>query len=276
MKIHSSIHSILAITSFVGVACGGSAPAHGNGAATSGQAHRTFVLVHGAFEDRTTWDRIVPGLEASGDEVLAPDLPAHGADTTPATQATLQAYTDAIVAQVDRARYPVVLVGHSIGGVVASQAAEARPEKVTEIVYLAGFILPDAQSVLGELGARPDKGSTFGKYLDNTADGNFSLKPGWVEGLFCPDCSPTDHDKLSAQNFVEPSAPFKTPIHVTQERWGSVPRSYVETKRDLAITPAKQEEMQSAEQVKKVIAIDSGHLPMLTQPNELVKALRSL
>ena len=84
----------------------------------------TYVLVHVSWGGAWCWDRVAPLLEQAGHHVVAFDLPAHGEDTTPVEQVTLASYTDRVVAVLDAQSEPVILVGHSHGGVVITQVAE--------------------------------------------------------------------------------------------------------------------------------------------------------
>jgi pimeloyl-ACP methyl ester carboxylesterase len=86
---------------------------------------------------------VVPLLEEAGHKVEAPDLPGLGDDSTPISEASLQSYANRITQVLDAPPEPVVLVGHSSGGVVISQAAEQRPDKGEMLVYLAAFLLRD-------------------------------------------------------------------------------------------------------------------------------------
>src|SRR5919201_534684 len=101
----------------------------------------TFVLVHGAWHGGWVWDRVAQQLQESGHKVLAPDLPAHGSDRTPAGQITLRHYVDHVVSCIDSCAEPVVLAGHSMGGIVISSAAERRPESIRALVYVCAFLL---------------------------------------------------------------------------------------------------------------------------------------
>src|SRR5215831_7941965 len=85
---------------------------------------RHFVLVHGAWHGAWAWYRVRALLEADGHTVSVLDLPSHGIDRTPAKGVTLADYVNAVVAVVDAAAEPVVLVGHSMAGVVISSVAE--------------------------------------------------------------------------------------------------------------------------------------------------------
>ncbi|KYF97205.1 alpha/beta hydrolase [Sorangium cellulosum] len=257
-------------------ACGGGDADGGTGGGGSqGSGKNTYVLVHGAFVGAWAWDKVVPLLEAGGNEVIALDLPAHGEDQTPLASASLEAYTDAVVEAIDSAARPVVLVGHSMGGIVVSQAAEQRPDKVKTLVYLTAFLMKDGQSLNQEWA--DDEGAEIKAYAAPSSDGtSLSFKEGWAEDAFCQDCSPEDVQRLESHLREEPAKPFDEPIHVTEERWGRVPRVYIEALKDLAISPAEQRSQYTALPCEKVLSLDAGHAPFLTKPQELADALKSL
>jgi pimeloyl-ACP methyl ester carboxylesterase len=236
----------------------------------------TYVLVHGAFADSHAWDRVTPLLEKEGHTVVKVELPAHGEDSTPAAEATLQGYTDTVVKALDAQSDSVILVGHSMGGTVVSQAAEARPDKVRKLVYLAAFMLKDGESLFQVSGT--DKDSALGQYLRPSEDGKtLSVLPEAVRDALCNDCSEGDIAYLSqGGGKPEPAAPMATPVRVTGARWGGVPRVYIQTLKDRTISPALQKRLYEASPVEKVLDLDAGHLPFLSQPEALSKLLLSL
>jgi pimeloyl-ACP methyl ester carboxylesterase len=253
---------------------GGSGGSGSEGGAGGGaSASQTYVLVHGAFAGGWSWERLVTQLEANGDEVITLDLPAHGDDPIAPEQATLQAYSDVVVEALDGASKPVVLVGHSMGGLVVSQAAEARPEKVAKLVYLAAFLVEDGTSLLAAAGGDPE--STLQDFVATDAT-SATLAPEGILGSFCSDCSADDAALIEEHLRPEPLAGFTTPIKVSAEKWGSVPRFYIETLQDKAIGPSKQAEFYTALPCEKVVSIDAGHCPFLTQPEALFEALTDL
>ena len=81
-----------------------------------------IVLVHGAFSGAWAWEPVLPGLSAAGHQVQAIDLPGHGDDHTPTADVTLDAYADTVCSVLAEGA-AAVLVGHSMGGVVITQAA---------------------------------------------------------------------------------------------------------------------------------------------------------
>ena len=96
-----------------------------------------FVLVHGASHGSWCWDKVVPLLEMKGHEALAVDLPGntYGEFDIPLGQVNLGSYTDHVCKVLDQIDEPVVLVGHSLGGLTITQSAEYRPENVLAMLY---------------------------------------------------------------------------------------------------------------------------------------------
>src|SRR5437588_12900158 len=112
----------------------------------------TIVLVHGAWHGAWCWDRVVERLEARGREVVAIDLPGHGDDPGPLTD--LHGDADRVRSVLDRLDGDVLLVGHSYGGAVVTEAG-THPA-VRRLVYVAAFCLDDGESCAHALADDPD------------------------------------------------------------------------------------------------------------------------
>ena len=132
------------------LALGGSASAADSHHA---QKRPTIVLEHGAFADASSWNGVIQRLEKDGYPVIAPANPLRGV-------ASDAAYLRSVV---DHVQGPVVLVGHSYGGSVISEAATNDP-KVTALVYVAAFLPAVGESALELTGKFP--GSTLADALD--------------------------------------------------------------------------------------------------------------
>ena len=112
------------------------------------QAVKTYILVHGAWHGAWCWYKVVPLLEARGHKVVAPDLPGHGKDTTKPEQVTLADYVNKVVSVANDQNGPVILVGHSMAGVVISQAAEVLgANKISALIYLDAFLPANGESL---------------------------------------------------------------------------------------------------------------------------------
>ena len=108
----------------------------------------TYVLIHGSWHGAWRRYKIIPLLQQAGHQAIAVDLTGHGRDWTAASEVSMQSYVEDVCKVLDAQSEPVILVGHSRGGIVISQVAEQRPEKIQALVYLAAFLIPDGEAML--------------------------------------------------------------------------------------------------------------------------------
>jgi len=235
----------------------------------------TFVLIHGAWHGAWCWHKVTPLLQARGHTVLTPDLPALGVDRAPLPSATLQSYADRVCVTLSACSESVYLVGHSMGGIAITQAAEAMPHKVKTLVYLTAFLLPSGRTLLEE--AQADTGSAVLPNLVFASDqSSATVKSDAIRDVFYADCSPSDLALAQTLLVPQAAAPFATPIQSTAERWGSVPRVYIECTADRAISLATQRSMQARLPCKRVLTMSTSHSPFLSAPEALAEHLLSL
>ena len=234
-----------------------------------------FVLVHGGFVGGWCWEKLVPLLEEAGHEVEAPDLPGSGDDRTPIAEVSLQSYADRISEVLDAQPEPVVLVGQSSGGVAVSQAAEQRPDKIHMLVYVGAYLLRDGETLLSA--GENDTESLVLANLVMSEDGSSATirEDAIREGLLA-DCSDEDVERVKARFEPGALAPIATPVSLSEENYGRIPRVYIETLKDRAISPWLQKEMYERVPCQKVISMDTGHWPFYSAPEELAGHLTSL
>jgi pimeloyl-ACP methyl ester carboxylesterase len=241
--------------------------------ACGGGTKETFVLVHGAWMGAWVWDDVAATLRARGETVVALDLPAHGASTAALSDATLDNYVAAVAAEVDAAAGPVVLVGHSMGGFVITQVAENRPTAIEKLVYVAGYVPTDGQTLMGLAGS--DAGSHLGPALQiDPMTGTAAVPANMLQDIFCADCSATELASLQSHYRDEPLQPFAEPVHLTGAS-ASVPKFYVYTQADNAISYPFQL-MMTQTGFKSTTKLNSSHSPFLSQPDAVAAALSSL
>jgi len=231
-----------------------------------------FVLIHGGLHGGWCWEHVVPLLRAAGHDVEAIDLP--GADRRmPAAGVTFESYVAATVAAAERAGEPVILVGHSLGGRSISAAAEARPQRVRALVYVAA-VLPS-----------PDMRDTLPVADDNIiangffpVDGGASvmLEEGPARAGFYSDCSGEDAKAAFARLVPQPVQAVTAPVHLSHECWGSVPRYYVFTSEDRTIPVEFQRQMEQISPCVRTFELHSGHSPFFTHPRELADILNAI
>jgi pimeloyl-ACP methyl ester carboxylesterase len=234
----------------------------------------TFVLVHGAFQDASGWDATIAALESAGYQAVAVQLPGRGDDSTPVSELNLALYRDTIIETINVQAEPVILVGHSFGGVSISNVAEAIPSRIQALVYVAAYLPQNGESLLAL--AQQDRYSVLGQEGNFivSEDGAYGSIPAEVfPAAFCPDCTPEQAEAVVASELREPIGPQAEPVTLTAENYGSVQKVYVMTAQDVVVSPALQALMLANTPVDHVYALNTGHTPYITQPEALAGLL---
>lgn len=234
-----------------------------------------YVLVHGAWHGAWCWERVIPLLEAQGHKVVAPDLPGHGDDTTPIAEVSLQAYVDRVCDVIAAQTEPVILVGHSMGGAVITQAAEFCVEGIQTLVYLSGFLLRDGEYLLQH--AQQDADALVLEELVMAEDESYTtISEDGLKPVFYGDCSDQDVARARSRFVPQAMAPFVTPVSTSTEKFGRVPRVFIECLQDRAISPALQRKLYTQLPCDTVISMDTSHSPFYSAPAALATHLLSL
>ena len=233
----------------------------------------TFVLIHGAWHGGWCWDQVISELTSRDHRVIAPDLPGLGTDTTPLQGLTLAGWADYIANIICSCDEPVVLVGHSRGGVVISEVAERIPDRISRLVYLAAFLVPTGKTLTDMLFLDAAR-DVARDVMVMQPDGISSVIPtDRVAELFYNKTPPELQVRAAKKLRPEPMMSFMTPLNLTDSGFGSVSRAYVECLQDRAIPIGLQREMQRALPCAPVITLDSDHSPFYSQPAQLAAAL---
>ncbi len=235
----------------------------------------TYVLIHGAWHGGWCWSRVAPMLRQKGHTVLAPDLPGHGEDKTPVAQITLQTYVDSVAALLDRQAEPVILVGHSMGGLVISQVAESRSEKIRKLVYVCAFLLRDGET-LGAIAERDSDALVMPNLVVTEDQVSARLNEDMITQAFYSECTPEDAMAAQSKLVSQALAPFMTPLQLTDDKFGRLPRVYIECTRDRAISITIQREMYKNSACSEIHTLNTDHSPFLSTPRELTSLLESL
>jgi pimeloyl-ACP methyl ester carboxylesterase len=226
----------------------------------------TFILVAGAWHGAWCWHKLIPLLELQGARVIAPDLPSR--------DVSLESWAH-FVGDLVSQEPGCVLVGHSRGGVVISRAAELVPGSIRHLVYLSAFLLPAGGSVAAE--ARRDADSLLAPHMVPADSGvTCLLRDAVLRDAFYGACTDADFEYARARLTPEPLKPLATPLRISDERFGRVPRAYIETLRDRAVTLAAQRRMQAALPCSPVFTLDTDHSAFLSQPEALARILISI
>ncbi|MDF1855952.1 alpha/beta fold hydrolase [Pseudooceanicola sp.] len=229
-----------------------------------------ILLIHGACHGSWCWRDVIPALEARGHEVQALDMPGRAGDTRDPAGLTLADQAQTIL---DVARDGAVLVGHSAGGFSIAAAAEAAPDKVQHLVFVAA-LLPQDGAALGKTMAGFARDTPPAKMVVSPDRASFSFDPVSAAPLLYNGVSPEDAAWAAAQICYEPSAPHREAIHLGAG-FAGVPKSFIRCTEDLMIPPEDQARMARAAGAA-LIDMATGHSPFLSQPEELAEHIHRI
>jgi pimeloyl-ACP methyl ester carboxylesterase len=216
----------------------------------------TIVLVHGAFADGSSWDKVAPQLEAKGYLVVAVHQP-------------LSSLADDVAAArraIELAPGPVLLVGHSYGGMVITEVGTT--DKVIGLVYVAAFAPDNGESIGGMFKGQPAPEWTKTAKYDS---GGFAWLPrATVATLFAQDLPAADISLITGKQGPTSMTIFDGTI--TTAAWHKKPAWFILTEQDRMIPPPAQE-MMSKRAGAKVTKLRSSHVPMLSRPKDVAAVI---
>ncbi|WP_211232027.1 alpha/beta fold hydrolase [Pseudoduganella violaceinigra] len=216
----------------------------------------TVVLVHGAFADGSAWNKVIPILQKQGVKVVSVQNPLTSlAD-------------DAAFAQrvIDAQSGKVVLVGHSWGGAVITQAGAS--DKVKALVYVAAFA-PSEGEVIGEIGKDfPLPPGIASLKPDN--NGFIYLSAESMAVNFAQDLTPAEHRLMTATQGPIKASAFGDKVDVAA--WKTKPSYYIVASKDRMIDPGLQKSFATKINAATT-TLPSSHVPMASQPEAVAKVI---
>jgi pimeloyl-ACP methyl ester carboxylesterase len=229
------------------------------GLATPASAADTpsIVLVHGAWANGSSWERVIPLLQARGLTVVAVHNPLSSLEADVAA-------TRRVIADQPG---DVILVGHSYGGAVITEAGDS--DKVRALVYVAAFAPSKDESINDIVGAAPQP-PEWQSQLHVDAQGWLTWSPAGMAKYFAPDISPEDAAVLAATQAPQFSGAFDSKL--TSTAYTSKPSWFVISDND-QIIPAQLQAAFAGKMKATPIHVASSHVPMLSQPQAVADAI---
>jgi pimeloyl-ACP methyl ester carboxylesterase len=216
---------------------------------------KTVILVHGAWADGSSWSKIIPLLEAKGLHVVAVQIPLTSfSEDVAATQRAI-ALEDG----------PVLLVGHSYGGAVITEAG--NDPKVAGLVYVSAVAPDKGESTLGLIS---NVQTPIGSELRPDKSGFLKVTPKGIAEDFAQDLSAKEIAVLTATQVPVNVAAMKA--EVTNPAWKSKPSWYIIASNDRAISP-DLEASQAKRIGAKTTTVSSSHVIMLAQPMKVADVI---
>jgi len=225
----------------------------------------TVVLVHGAFADSTSWNGVIPDLLAGGYRVVAAANPLR----------SVQGDAEYVASVLAGISGPIVLVGHSYGGIVISNAATGN-DNVKALVYVAGFAPDTGESAVSLAGQFP--GSTLGPALapNPLPDGgnDLSIRPDTFWSQFAADLPEADAALMATTQ--RPVTEAALTDGSGDPAWKSIPAWFVYGELDKNIPAAAERFMAERAGAKAAIEVPgASHVVMLSQPQAVTDVILS-
>jgi pimeloyl-ACP methyl ester carboxylesterase len=216
-----------------------------------------FVLVHGGTVGAFCWENLLPELAARGHEGVAIDLPGHGARRD--ERSTVDGYRDAVL---EALKDGDVLVGNSLGGCVVTVAADAAPQELRHVVFLAGG--PAVDGVAFSASARIDH-SAYVEEVETVHGPAVAYTRKGARHLFYNDCGEGDFDRLFPQHAPQQLEPLTTPISL--RRFPDVaPCSLILCTIDNTGVNDGAESYLERIHAEQAYVMDAGHFPFVSRP----------
>ena len=226
---------------------------------TKSDLRKSVILVHGAFADATGWQKVIPLLEKKGLAVTAVQLPLKSlADDVAITKRLL-----------DSQPGDVILVGHSYGGVVITEAG-ADNQKVKGLVYVAAFA-PGAGEDLDGLIERFSP-SALGTAVVPDSAGFLFIDRAKFQSVFANDLTEEEASLLAATQKPLAASIFGEPIKAAA--WRNIPSWYVVSTQDNSINPELQRFM-AKRMGAKIKEIKASHVSFISNPSEIARVIES-
>lgn len=231
-----------------------------------------FLLIHGAMRGAWLWDKLMPLLMKGGGNPIAIDLPGHGDRTAESSFTTMSTYIDDVIQLIRKENLKdLVLVGHSMSGIVISKVAEEVPERIKHLVYLAAVVPKNSEALIDLLAKERQevirKLQGKAKEVFGTLD---QLRP-----MYFTDLEGEERESYLRQLTPQPLAVFFEKIQFKEFPKIPVPKTYILGLQDRSLPPDLTRKFAERLEVTPV-EIDAGHDLMVSRPGEVANVLLGL
>jgi pimeloyl-ACP methyl ester carboxylesterase len=219
---------------------------------------KNIVIVHGAFADGSGWQEVANILKKDKYNVTIVENPLTSLDADVAA-------TQSVLAKQNG---PVVLVGHSYGGAVITQAGD--DPKVKSLVYVAAYV-PDAGESVGDLLGQADKSVKAPPIVINQKKGVAFVDPAQFPASFAADIDPKEAELMAATQL--PLGLQAVTTKITTVAWKTKPSYYIVSSEDRMIPPADERKFALKAGAVEQFEFNASHAVFISQPDQVAKVI---
>ena len=231
---------------------------------------RHFVLIHGAWHGGWCWDGVIRELEKAGHTAEAPTLPGHSPKDD-RSKVTFDAYVDKIVSVLKRQPGPVVLAGHSSAGFLLQAAAPKAADKITHLIFLNAFILPNGKRQFDLVPPEASQGMTAA--ANASPDNSVPVMEEFVRNMLMAGEPVYKQNALISRLVPQPLALFTTPVSTKAFEIMDVPKTVVFCKGDASLPPGAYLGMAKGLGKHRLFEIEGSHEALFTNPPLVAEGL---
>ncbi len=230
-----------------------------------------FVLIHGAWHGGWCWDGVIQELVKAGHTAEAPTMPGHHPDDD-RSQIRFDDYVDKICDILNQQARPVVLVGHSSGGYMLQAAAPRLPHKISRLIFLNAFILPEGKSQFDLV--PPEASEAMTAAAQASPDNCVPVIEDFVRNMLMAGDPVEMQDALIKRLVPQPFALFTTPVGTEAFNKLAIPKSVVLCKGDVSLPPGAYLGMAQGLGEFNLIEVDGSHETLFTKPGVVAAAFQ--
>ena len=233
---------------------------------------KTYLLLHGAMRGAWLWHKIVPILEKNGHRAIAYDLPGHGKRAAERSNQNMSDYVRDVHAFINANDLSdLILVGHSMSGIIITRLAEEAPERIRHLVYLAAVVPCDGEALIDLL--TPERQEALRKLEGRITEIHGPLE--MLRPLHFTDLEGEEKEFYLKQMSPQPAAAFYEKISLLRFVSQAIARTYIQGLRDKSIPPERARQFARRLGVTPV-EIDAGHDLMVSRPDAVAGVLLTI
>ncbi len=231
-----------------------------------------FILIHGAWHGGWCWEGVINALEKMGHTAEAPTLPGHHKEDDRAN-IQFSDYVEKIVGVLKQQSTPVVLVGHSSAGFLLQAVAPLAPDKITRLIFLNAFVLPDGKCQFDLVPPEVSEGMTAA--ANASADNCVPVDEDFVRNMLMAGETPQKQDALIDRLVPQPIAIFTTPVATQPFEKLALSKSVVFCKADASLPPGAYLGMAQGLGEFNIVEVEGGHEALFTDAGVVADGLVS-